>query len=257
MPVRGGDDVVREIDERALNEAVTIVRRARTSGQPTTLFVPLSRATLADKSASEQIIALLDANLVVAGALVFAISESDWKVLGPVGRARRERSSKREDVFLSEGCSLAPPGLFGAVGTGGYHRPGHTTQFIDNPTELTDFHTSDVNDYIGRFGIQLIIEDIRTEQQILSVLEDGVGLAIGPHIARPAPVRSDLLVKPETEPAAGQRASATWRGPSGSSLPSTDLRLEGLSQMAARYDALICDIWGVVHNGIAGIPGGG
>ncbi len=30
--------------------------------------------------------------------------------------------------------------------------------------------------------------------------------------------------------------------------------LSGLSEIATRYDALLCDVWGVVHNGIAAYP---
>lgn len=33
--------------------------------------------------------------------------------------------------------------------------------------------------------------------------------------------------------------------------------LAGLSEIASCYDALFCDVWGVVHNGIAGYPGAG
>jgi len=30
--------------------------------------------------------------------------------------------------------------------------------------------------------------------------------------------------------------------------------LAGLSEIAPRYDALFCDVWGVVHNGLAAYP---
>lgn len=32
-------------------------------------------------------------------------------------------------------------------------------------------------------------------------------------------------------------------------------RVAGLSELASRYDALVCDVWGVLHNGVAGYPG--
>lgn len=31
-------------------------------------------------------------------------------------------------------------------------------------------------------------------------------------------------------------------------------RIRGLSELAEAYDTLLCDVWGVVHNGIAGFP---
>ena len=30
--------------------------------------------------------------------------------------------------------------------------------------------------------------------------------------------------------------------------------LSGLSQLAADYDGLLCDLWGVVHNGVEAFP---
>src|SRR5690606_38499597 len=44
LPRRGGEDVLRHIEGTGLVEAVTICRRARTGGQPVTLYIPLSRA---------------------------------------------------------------------------------------------------------------------------------------------------------------------------------------------------------------------
>jgi HAD superfamily hydrolase (TIGR01459 family) len=38
---------------------------------------------------------------------------------------------------------------------------------------------------------------------------------------------------------------------------SEPLALTGLSALADRYDALLCDVWGVVHNGVEAYPGAG
>lgn len=32
-------------------------------------------------------------------------------------------------------------------------------------------------------------------------------------------------------------------------------RIAGLSELAGKYDALLCDVWGVLHNGVAAFPG--
>ncbi|MER2604537.1 MAG: TIGR01459 family HAD-type hydrolase [Siculibacillus sp.] len=32
-------------------------------------------------------------------------------------------------------------------------------------------------------------------------------------------------------------------------------RISGLSALAGRYDAILCDVWGVLHNGVAAYPG--
>jgi HAD superfamily hydrolase (TIGR01459 family) len=37
-------------------------------------------------------------------------------------------------------------------------------------------------------------------------------------------------------------------------MPASDGALTGLSEIAARYDAILCDVWGVIHNGLAAHP---
>ena len=66
------------------------------------------------------------------------------------------------------------------------------TRFLRQPESFTDFHASDVAAYGRRFGIELVATGIIDEQQLLSLFEDGVSLAQGPHIAGPGPVRPDL-----------------------------------------------------------------
>jgi HAD superfamily hydrolase (TIGR01459 family) len=39
-------------------------------------------------------------------------------------------------------------------------------------------------------------------------------------------------------------------------MPKTEI-ISGLSQIVAAYDALVCDVWGVIHNGVAAFPGAG
>ncbi len=37
-------------------------------------------------------------------------------------------------------------------------------------------------------------------------------------------------------------------------MPQTAGALAGLAEIADRYDAILCDVWGVVHNGLAAHP---
>ena len=67
------------------------------------------------------------------------------------------------------------------------------TRFIDEPELYTDFHASDIASYVKRFGIEMLGTGVTSEQQIISLLEDGISLAQGSYIAGPGPVRSDLV----------------------------------------------------------------
>jgi cyclic-di-GMP phosphodiesterase TipF (flagellum assembly factor) len=79
-------------------------------------------------------------------------------------------------------------------------------RFIEAPENFTDFHTSDITSYVKRFEVDLIATGIHTEQQILTLLEDGIALAQGPHIAGPGPVRPDLIVERAPAEATPRRA---------------------------------------------------
>jgi cyclic-di-GMP phosphodiesterase TipF (flagellum assembly factor) len=200
MPRHGHEEIVRQIESLALEEAVTIARRARTAGQPIRLLVPLTRATTAEPRAVELVLATLDANRAVAGSLGFAIAQSDWKQMLPsekIGLAQMNRegisfsllnaTSLRFDFGELEGLG------FGSVRV-------DATRFLRNPEHFTDFHIADVTPYARRYHIDVVATGVIDEQQLLSLFEDGINFVQGPHIARPGPVRPDLVVERGAEP---------------------------------------------------------
>ncbi|HLV83680.1 MAG TPA: hypothetical protein VKY62_07880, partial [Devosia sp.] len=67
-------------------------------------------------------------------------------------------------------------------------------RFIESPESFTDFHASDIADYVARFEVVLLATGITNERQIIELLDDGIALAQGPYIAAPGPVRPDLVV---------------------------------------------------------------
>lgn len=194
MPRSGSDGLKRQVEEMALDEAVVIARRAKTSGQPIRLFVPLTQATLQDKRLVEQFVALLDANRAINDALIFAIPQSSFKLLGPqekmilqqlsrigIGYALTQVSSLRFDFAEIESLGFSSVRF-------------DATRFLKQPSIYTDFHTADVAPYARRFHIELTATGVIDEQQLLALFEDGITLAQGPHIAGPGPVRPDLRI---------------------------------------------------------------
>ncbi|HHY50342.1 MAG TPA: EAL domain-containing protein, partial [Alphaproteobacteria bacterium] len=91
MPRHGHGEIVRRIEGAALEEAIVIARRARTAGTPIRLFVPLTRATAADPASVEVVLAILDANRAIAGALGFAIPQAEWKQMLPTEKVALAR----------------------------------------------------------------------------------------------------------------------------------------------------------------------
>lgn len=195
MPRRGGDDVLRHIEGIGLVEAITICRRARTGGQPITLYIPLSRATLGDSDASEQLIVSLEANRAIAPGLIFAISEADWQGLTTAERAITDAMAKKGAGFSLVNVKSLRVDVAELAGQGVRSLRIDAARFIEQPEVYTDFHASDIANYISRFEVKLLATGITSERQIVELLEDGITLVQGPHIAAPGPVRPDLMVE--------------------------------------------------------------
>ena len=195
MPRRGGEDVLRHIEGIGLVEAITISRRARTGGQPITLYIPLSRATLGDSGASEQLIVSLEANRAIAPGLIFAISEVDWQSLTTGERAIADAVAKKGAGFSIVNVKSLRVDVAELAGQGVRSLRIDAARFIEEPEVYTDFHASDIANYIARFEVTLLATGITSERQIVELLEDGITLVQGPHIAAPGPVRPDLMAE--------------------------------------------------------------
>ena len=205
MPRRGGEDVLLQLEGLGLLEAVTISRRARTGGQPVTLYIPLSRATLGDPAGAEQLIASIEANRAIASGLIFNISEVDWQGLTTVERAIADSMVKKGAGFSITGVKSLRIDIAELAGQGVRSLRIDAARFIDEPEAFTDFHASDIANYIARFDIKLLATGIISERQIVELLEDGFSLVQGPYISAPGPVRPDLMIEPMRPTAARLR----------------------------------------------------
>ena len=192
MPRHGGEEIVARIEAEGMDEAVVIARRSRTAGTPITLFVPISRATLGSAKAVELILAALDANRAIVSALLFAVDHNEFKALSNKEKASLAAIGKM-GVGLSLGAANSLRFDYAELqGLGFRSIRVDATRFLRQPEMFTDFHAADIAAYGRRFGIELVATGIIDEQQLLSLLEDGVTLAQGRHIAGPGPVRPDL-----------------------------------------------------------------
>jgi cyclic-di-GMP phosphodiesterase TipF (flagellum assembly factor) len=196
MPRRGGEDVLRQIEGTGLVEAITICRRARTSGQPITLYIPLSRATLGDSAASEQLIVSLEANRAIAPGLIFVIGEIDWQSLTTGERAIADAVAKKGAGFSIANVKSLRVDVAELAAQGVRSLRIDAARFIDEPEVFTDFHASDIANYVARFEVKLLGTGIASESQIVELLEDGIALVQGPYIGAAGPVRPDLTGEP-------------------------------------------------------------
>lgn len=194
MPRTGSEGLIRQVEELALDESVVIARRAKTSGQPIRLFVPLTHATLQDKRLAEQFVALLDANRAIADALCFALPQASFKLLGAQEKMILQQLSRIGIGYTLTNVANLRFDFGELEGLGFRSVRFDATRFLRQPSLYTDFHTSDVAPYARRFHIDLCATGVVDEQQLLQLFETGIALAQGPHIAGPGPVRPDLRV---------------------------------------------------------------
>lgn len=195
MPRNGGEDLIREVEFSALGEAIAMGRRARTAGKPVKLYLPLSASTLADPESLERLQALLNANEAICDQLCFRIAESAWSTLmadheSSIEAVARTRAGFSLNMVRSLRFNFTQLAAMGVRSVRADAR-----RFIDNPASYTDFHTADIAAYLDRFEIELIVTGVGSEQQILGLLDDGIGLVQGPHISEPGPIRPDLMLR--------------------------------------------------------------
>ncbi|WP_375449813.1 EAL domain-containing protein [uncultured Devosia sp.] len=200
MPRRGGEDVLRHIEDIGLLEAITIARRARAAGQSGSLFIPLSRATLGDAAAAEQLLASLEANRAIASSFMFIVAESEWRALTTGERAIADALLKKGVGFSLAGTRSLRLDVAELAGQGVRSLRIDAARFIEQPDSFTDFHASDIANYVKRFGVGLLATGVSNEHQILELLDFGIALVQGPHIAAPGPARADMMIERPAAP---------------------------------------------------------
>jgi len=209
MPRRGNEDLLRHIEGLGLLEAIAIGRRSRSADQPINLFIPLSRATLGEWVASEQLIVSLEANRAIASSMIFVVSESDWQGLSAGERAIVDGLVKKGAGFSLSDVKSLRIDVAELAGQGVHSLRVDAATFIDAPETFTDFHASDIANYINRFGVSLMATGVTSERQILELLDIGISQIQGPHIAAPGPVRPDLMLeRPKTAAPVLRRADS-------------------------------------------------
>jgi cyclic-di-GMP phosphodiesterase TipF (flagellum assembly factor) len=202
MPRKGGEDVLRHIEGIGMVEAITIASRSRSAGQPINLFVPLSRATLGDPASADQLIASLEANRAIASSLLFMVTAAQWQSLDSGERAITDNLLRKGAGFSLVGVHSLRVDVAELAGQGVRSLRIDAARFLEEPQAFTDFHAADIANYLNRFGVGLLATGVSSEHQILELLDVGISLIQGPHIATPGPARPDLMLdRPKPAPA--------------------------------------------------------
>ncbi|HQZ12615.1 MAG TPA: EAL domain-containing protein [Devosia sp.] len=201
MPRRGSPELIRQIEALALDEAITIARRARTAGQPVRLHVPLSRATIGDGPAVAAALSSLDANRAILPSLCLALSEADYRQMTETEKTTLEHLCRQGvDGALTGAASLrADLGELRGLGMRSI-RVG-AARFLGNPAQFSDLPIGEIAEHLRRFQIELVATGVADEPQLLALFESGVNFVQGPYLGKAGPVRPDLVVPHGAGPA--------------------------------------------------------
>lgn len=183
---------ISELEQFLIRQAANIVHRANITGDPTNLFVPISLALLRDAEQCEGIASLMASNRAVAVSIMLMLPEATYETLNGADKQALEMLVKSgAGVCLDNVRSLRLTFQYMAE-RGVKYVKADAQAYIQNPLDFTDFHRADLADYVERFDIGLIMDNVTSEDHVLELLDDKIPFAQGQHIAPASPVRPDL-----------------------------------------------------------------
>jgi cyclic-di-GMP phosphodiesterase TipF (flagellum assembly factor) len=183
-----------KIDNLLVFRCVQVIRRLLLKNREIGLFCNLSPKTLADGVIFPQFLEFMEANRALAPSLVFEFTQRAVRAFGPV-----ETESLGALGSLGFGFSIDAVTDLRIEGRGLADRG---FRFIKAPAELllsrkgtpaADIHPADLSDLLGRFGIDLIAEEIESDRMVVDLLDHDVRFGQGMLFSPPRLVRQDAL----------------------------------------------------------------
>lgn len=199
------------LDAETLGRCIQVVRRLTSRNRDVGLVCDLSGVSLADAAFSTELVALLDANRVLAGALVLGFRQEAVRNLSPLDVETLGALSDLGFRFAMDGVGdlrieprdLAEKG-FRQV------RVSADLMLARSADAGAAIHPADLAGLFARYGIDFVVEDIDTEPLVVDLLDYDVKFAQGPLFSPARPVRAEVLseaIPAQTAPAPAARAA--------------------------------------------------
>jgi cyclic-di-GMP phosphodiesterase TipF (flagellum assembly factor) len=181
------------IDYLAAARSVAIVRRLLLQKREIGLFCNLAAATLADPGFA-RFVELMDANRAIATALVFEFPQSAVRDMGALEHASLAALAERGFRFSMDDLTDL------RVNARELNERGF--RFVKVPAPLlfnrlgavtADIRPADFSESLGRFGIDLIADQIEHENTVIDLLDYDVRFGQGVLFSPPRPLRAGAL----------------------------------------------------------------
>jgi cyclic-di-GMP phosphodiesterase, flagellum assembly factor TipF len=198
-----------KLDNLSVLRCVQVVRRLLLKNRDVGLFCNLSSAMLTD-AGFPKFLEFMDANRAIAPALVFELTQSAVRAMGPIENESLAALAERGFRFSIDNLTDL------RLNARELNERGF--RFVKAPAALllnkvgiasTDIHPADFSDLLGRFGIDLVAERIETEATVVDLLDYDVRFGQGLLFSPPRPVRAEALqgAPEEAAPAASPTAA--------------------------------------------------
>jgi cyclic-di-GMP phosphodiesterase TipF (flagellum assembly factor) len=183
-----------KIDNHLLFRCVQVTRRLQLKSRDVGLFCNVSASTLSDPSFFRQFLDFMDANRVLAPALMFEFTQSAYRTFGPLEHESLAALAERGFRFSMDHVTdlrLEPKEL-----------ADRSFRFLKVPAKLLldpavssqdGIRPADLADLLARAGIDLIAERIERENTVVDLLDCDVRFGQGFLFSAPRPVRAEAL----------------------------------------------------------------
>lgn len=182
------------IDKLMLARSVQVVRRLQLKNREIGLFCNISASTLSDPHLFPEILQFMDANRVLAPALILEMRQSALHAAGPLEAESLAALRYLGFCFCMDAVTdlrLEPRDL--SERGIRYVKVAASVLLDEAVSAGSDIHAADLSDLLGRNGISLIAERIESENQVVDLLEYDVRFGQGFLFSQPRPVRAEAL----------------------------------------------------------------
>jgi cyclic-di-GMP phosphodiesterase TipF (flagellum assembly factor) len=171
IPQAESGGLMPKIDNLVIFRCVQVVRRLLLKNRDIGLFCNIAGSTLTDATVFAQLVEFLDANRAIAPSLVLEFTQSAVRAMGPIEHESLAALAERGYRFSLDNVAdlrFEPREL-----------ADRSFRFIKIPANLllnrtgtaaTDIHPADLSDLLGRFGVDLIADKMKSAMGQLGLL---------------------------------------------------------------------------------------
>ncbi|WP_168201627.1 EAL domain-containing protein [Phreatobacter aquaticus] len=204
-----GTGLMPALDAETLARCIQVVRRLTSRNRDVGLVCDLSGASLADAAFSNEMVESLDAARSVAGSLVLSFRHDALRAMSPLDIETLKSLMDYGFRFSLHGVGdlRIEPRDLAEKGFRQVKVPAELMLSRGQDVSLA-IHPADLPSLFARYGIELIVDDIESEQMVVDLLDYDVKFGQGVLFSPPRPVRAEVLAGAEPAGIPPTQASA-------------------------------------------------